>query len=205
MASSTASRDTRDRILDAATEVLTRRGLARATTKEIARAAGCSEALLYKHFGDKQEIFLAVLAERLPRFDAAGSDENEHLEERLTSLVDGLLRFYLASFPIAASIFGSDELLAAHRDRVDALGGGPEAPAARLQRLLEDERRRGRVSETADTEVAARTLAGAAFFEAFLRTYRGGGEIPERSQSARRIVRTVLPSLEPPELKDPGA
>ncbi|HEX4258089.1 MAG TPA: helix-turn-helix domain-containing protein, partial [Streptosporangiaceae bacterium] len=45
--------DTRDRILDAATHVMRTRGFARTTTKEIARAAGYSEATLYKHFQDK--------------------------------------------------------------------------------------------------------------------------------------------------------
>ena len=33
-------------------------GLARATTKEIARAADCSEAALYKHFTGKEELFV---------------------------------------------------------------------------------------------------------------------------------------------------
>src|ERR1700679_3578661 len=58
--------DTRDRILDAAAHVMRTRGFARTTTKEIARAAGFSEATLYKHFQDKTDLFLAVLKERLP-------------------------------------------------------------------------------------------------------------------------------------------
>jgi AcrR family transcriptional regulator len=57
---------TRDRILDAAAHVMRTRGFARTTTKEIARAAGYSEATLYKHFQDKTDLFLAVLKERLP-------------------------------------------------------------------------------------------------------------------------------------------
>ena len=39
---------TRDRMLDAAAHVMHTRGLSRATTKEIAKAAGYSEAALYK-------------------------------------------------------------------------------------------------------------------------------------------------------------
>ncbi|HEY2278086.1 MAG TPA: TetR/AcrR family transcriptional regulator [Streptosporangiaceae bacterium] len=58
--------DTRDRILDAAAHVMRTRGFARTTTKEIARAAGYSEATLYKHFQDKTDLFLAVPKERLP-------------------------------------------------------------------------------------------------------------------------------------------
>ncbi|MFI1382255.1 TetR/AcrR family transcriptional regulator [Embleya sp. NPDC020886] len=57
---------TRQRILDAAEHLMRTLGLARTTTKEIARAAGCSEAALYKHFTGKEELFVAVLQERLP-------------------------------------------------------------------------------------------------------------------------------------------
>ena len=41
------------------------KGLARATTKEIAKAAGFSEAAPYKHFADKTELFLVVPDPRL--------------------------------------------------------------------------------------------------------------------------------------------
>ncbi|MYW04894.1 TetR/AcrR family transcriptional regulator [Streptomyces sp. SID3343] len=57
---------TRQRILDAADHLMRTLGLARTTTKEIARAAGCSEAALYKHFTGKEDLFVAVLQERLP-------------------------------------------------------------------------------------------------------------------------------------------
>jgi AcrR family transcriptional regulator len=57
----------RERFLDGAAEVLRSRGFAAATTKEIASAAGLSEAMLYKVFRDKVDLFLGVLTERLPR------------------------------------------------------------------------------------------------------------------------------------------
>src|SRR5258705_7646997 len=57
----------RIRILDAAHELMLTIGLARATTKEIAKAAGCSEAALYKYFPSKEELFVSVLKERLPQ------------------------------------------------------------------------------------------------------------------------------------------
>jgi len=60
----------RERILTAAAEVMRTKGLARSTTKEIARASGFSEATLYKHFASQEELFLAVLGERLPGFIA---------------------------------------------------------------------------------------------------------------------------------------
>jgi AcrR family transcriptional regulator len=57
---------TRQRILEASERLMRTIGLARVTTKEIARAADCSEATLYKYFTSKEELFVAVLEERLP-------------------------------------------------------------------------------------------------------------------------------------------
>src|SRR5258708_5936870 len=58
----------RRRILSAASEVIRARGLAHTTTKEIAKAAGYSEAALYKYFRDKEALFLAVMRVRLKPF-----------------------------------------------------------------------------------------------------------------------------------------
>ncbi|WP_166845846.1 TetR/AcrR family transcriptional regulator [Isoptericola sp. BMS4] len=185
----------RERILDAAATVLRERGLARATTKEIARAAGCSEALLYKHFADKQELFLGVLHERAPRLDGpddvARTAGTGTVSENLTDLVRRLLAFYAQSFPMAASILGSPELLAAHRAGVRRLGAGPAEPALRLQAYLDAEAARGRLPDDVDTAATARTLAGAALFEAFLATYEGSAGVPEPEERARTIVASV--------------
>jgi AcrR family transcriptional regulator len=51
----------RQSILDAARAVFARHGFHGAGTSEIARRAGCSEPMLYKHFVSKQALFAAVL------------------------------------------------------------------------------------------------------------------------------------------------
>ncbi|MDP2401128.1 MAG: helix-turn-helix domain-containing protein, partial [Actinomycetota bacterium] len=55
---------TRQKLLDAAAEVFSERGYARATTKEIAKAAGVAEGTIYRHFADKKELFQAVFIDR---------------------------------------------------------------------------------------------------------------------------------------------
>ncbi|GAA1714274.1 TetR/AcrR family transcriptional regulator [Isoptericola hypogeus] len=183
---------TRDRILDAAATVLRERGIARATTKEIARAAGCSEALLYKYFADKQELFLGVLTERSPQLDPPHDLVGRRtVVENVTTLVRQLLAFYVRSFPMAASILGAPELLAAHRAGLHRHGAGPEGPARHLQAYLDAEAAAGRVSADVDTEAAARTLAGAALIEAFLAVYTGLTEVPDAEARARAIVGSV--------------
>lgn len=177
----------RERILDAAAEIMRRDGLVRATTKEIARRAGCSEALLYKHFPDKRDIFLRVLAERSPRLDVAvqmpGTDT---VIGNLETLVAKLLRFYEQGFPTAVSIFSSNDLLSAHREAMEQRGAGPQAPSRILAHYLDQEVGLGRLPAL-DTDAIARLLTGAALHEAFLATY-ADRPILQTPQLARRLV-----------------
>ena len=53
--------ETRAVILEAARDVFTQQGYARATTRRIASAAGISEVTLFRHFGSKHNLFLAML------------------------------------------------------------------------------------------------------------------------------------------------
>jgi AcrR family transcriptional regulator len=55
--------ETRERILTAAREVIARKGKRGATTREIADVAGVNEATLFRHFGTKEALLIAV-AER---------------------------------------------------------------------------------------------------------------------------------------------
>lgn len=55
---------TRARLLDAAAQVLARKGLGGASVDEIAESAGYSTGALYSNFGGKDELFLELLAER---------------------------------------------------------------------------------------------------------------------------------------------
>jgi AcrR family transcriptional regulator len=212
--------DTRGRILDAAAHVMRTRGFARTTTKEIARAAGYSEATLYKHFQDKTDLFLAVLKERLPSLgstlsalsagidaDADTSTANdadakpaarESLASRLTGTARGAIAFYEASFPISASVFSEPELLTAHHAAVTRQGAGPQYPVEALARYLRLEQGRGRIRPGADCDAAASLLLGSCFQYAFLRCFAQLPPDPDAAAGhATAIAATLLAGLEP--------
>lgn len=52
------------KLLDSAEELFAQRGFYGVTTREVAKAAGCDDALIYYHFGNKQGLFEAVFARR---------------------------------------------------------------------------------------------------------------------------------------------
>ncbi|MDS2171120.1 MULTISPECIES: TetR/AcrR family transcriptional regulator [unclassified Nesterenkonia] len=179
-------RPARERILDAAAQVMREDGLVRATTKLIARTAGCSEALLYKHFPDKRDLFLAVLQERSPRLTPAGPDDGD-ARERLCAITSRLLEFYAQNFPMAAALFGDRGLLTLHRDALAARGAGPRAPSAAVADLLTTEISRGGISPEVDPDAAAQLLVGAAFHEAFLAAYEDRPLDDPRATAARLV------------------
>jgi AcrR family transcriptional regulator len=193
---------TRDAILDGALEVMRARGLARTTTKEIARAAGFSEATLYKLFTDKTDLFLCVFAERLP-WGAAVRDGVSDLvgqnsvQENLTAMVVEIERLFDTSLPIAMSLFSDAELLAREAEAVHARGGlGPGIVIQRLGDYLRGEQAGGRVSATAPVDAAATALVGACMHHAFVGSFsdRGRGGDRERAFAALAdgVVAAVL-------------
>lgn len=66
-------------VLDTACRVFAKSSYRGATTAEIARAAGITEPILYRHFGSKRDLYLACLDEAWSSFRASAQkavDEN---------------------------------------------------------------------------------------------------------------------------------
>lgn len=65
----------RQALLEAARRVFIAKGYAGATTADIAREAGVSEPILYRHFTSKRDLYLACLDDVWMRLRAAAEDE----------------------------------------------------------------------------------------------------------------------------------
>lgn len=188
---------TRDRILDAAAQIMRDDGIARATTKEIAHRAGCSEAALYKHFGDKTDLFMAVLQERVPGLSeelasldrAAGTGE---VRSHLVRVTAAALRFYDQSFPMALGMFHDRSLLETFRIGVQLRGGGPASVNRALAAYLREERELGRLHPDTDPEALACLLMGACLQHAFFRHFYGHPAPDDGHAQAERLVSGVL-------------
>ncbi|MFM9369302.1 TetR/AcrR family transcriptional regulator [Streptomyces sp. Da 82-17] len=192
----------RERILDAAHQLMRTIGLARTTTKEIAKAAGCSEAALYKHFASKEELFVGVLKERLPQLapliHRLAEDPGERsLEENLVEITHAAARFYDESFPIAASLYAETRLRDRHVAAMRDMGTGPHMPIMGLDDYLRAEQRAGRIAAGVDTFAAASLLLGACAQRAFAYDEDGPQPPPPVQGFAEALVRTLLRGIAP--------
>jgi AcrR family transcriptional regulator len=196
---------TRDQILDAAAHVMHTLGLGRTTTREIAQAAGLSEAALYRHFADKAELFLCVIGERLPQLVATLKDLPSRVGRRtvrsnLEDVARVALPFYDQTAPMAAALFAEPDLLARHQERMREKDAGPQHAIEMLATYVRAEQRVGRVATRADAEAAASMLLGACLGRAFMRGFMGNQHPAEADERfVKCIVRTLMNGLAPDE------
>ena len=200
---------TRDQLVDAAERVLRTRGLARATTKEIAREAGYAEGTLYLHFADKLDLVRAVHEKLLPAFvevvrhlpERAGT---RTVEENLTDLAGWALRLYRDMLPLGSSLFADPELLGRFRDRLAERGGGPHRAWEPVVAYLRAEQALGRVAADADPAAAALLLLGACEQLMFVELMTGPETLPfrDRPDPAAELVATLLAGLSPTKAYD---
>jgi len=193
---------TRNRMLDAALTVMRSRGLARSTTKEIAREAGFSEAALYKHFEDKTALFVAVLIERVPSRLGDVLDGlparvgTADVAETLGEVAAEAIAFYRETFPLGASLFSEPTVLAAHRAALERLGTGPHVAVDAVASYLAAESDAGRVGAAVDARAAAVLLLGACQMTAFLSAFTTGPEADDAT-TASALAHAALHGLLP--------
>lgn len=71
----------KEQLLDCAADLFARHGYARATTAELARAAGVTEPIIYRHFKSKRDLFVSLI-------ERAAKQTLRHWEGRLADASD---------------------------------------------------------------------------------------------------------------------
>lgn len=117
------------RILDAAADLFVERGVAGVGMAEIAHAAGCSRATLYRYFTDRGQLHVAFVhreAARVGELVAAELREIDDPAERVTAAVLGAVRQVRSTPTLAAWFRDGDASLAAELAQssavIEALG-----------------------------------------------------------------------------------
>jgi AcrR family transcriptional regulator len=202
--------ETHRRLVDAAERVLRVKGLARATTKEIAREAGLAEGTLYLHFADKLDLIRAVQEKLLPPFielllQLPAKSGARTVEANLTEVAEQAMALYRDMLLVGSGLFADPELLERFRTRMRELGGGPHRAYEPIVAYLEAEQALGRVAAGADLVGAGVLLLGGCQQHVFVEQLSGPDLAPlgDRPSTAAALVRALLAGLAPAQPPDP--
>ena len=190
----------REAILAAALELISDRGLAHVTTREVARRAGVSEASLFYHYRDKvgllQEVVLAGLEPlRALDEDTLAGRTDEPLETTLRKIATALESFLDRAMPVVEAVQADADLRAEFGARLAERDLGPHRGVRLVAQHLDDMKERGAVRPDADSQAAALMLAGGCFLRSWQRylTGRGNDVLPSLEEMTQGMARLLSP------------
>ena len=175
----------RDKIVTVAEKIIETDGLTHATTRRIATLAGCSEGTIYRHFRSKEDVFMAVLAERRPSFlavmrvipDNVGKGD---VRSNLAAVMRSALDFFQVTIPMNSAIFAEPKLLSQHRTWMQENNVGPHRGVELLAEYIVKEQAWGRIDAGVTPVAASGLLLGACYLRAYSKQF---AEVAPRSDS----------------------
>jgi AcrR family transcriptional regulator len=193
--------ETRKRIVEATRRLIQTRGLARVTTKEIAREAGCAEGTLYKHFEHKDDLFLAVILGNFPKLagtlDVVVTRKGD-LARDLRQVALAAIAVFEELMPPAVALFADAELLRRHRDVIHERNGGPKVMYERVASYIKAEQTAGRIARGVDPLAVASLILGPCFQWVFSRQALGENPLPITDEDfVRSLVATLISGIAP--------
>jgi len=203
----------REHLVAVAASLLAERQVSAITTRDIARAAGVSDGVLYNYFADKNELLVAGLVRRFETV-AAWSGSNlpapgsGTVEDNLVAYLRALYDLTHDSFPTIAGLVGEPGLLARVIDEIHRPGQGILPFLNRIGEYLHGEQQLGRVRADADLGAAMLLLTGTCgtlamrshLMIGFHAVVQGEPiDEAESHESLRRAVHALLAGIAAPE------
>jgi AcrR family transcriptional regulator len=193
------SRGVREAILATTLGLIEEQGLARLTTKAIARRAGVSEASIYYHFADKPALIEGVIFEAVlgPLREFASSFQaraaGKPVRSALLEYGRALEAFWVKVLPVLSAVQGDAELRERFQGRINELGLGPHRGVNAISTYLAEQQRVGTVRPQVDPQAAAMSFASACFLSAYQRHMLGAAA--RRKLPSLNSVLTTLSDL----------
>lgn len=198
---------TQDRILKVAEELFLERGFASSTTVEIARRAGCNQALVHYYFRSKELLFQIIFENKLKLFastfftiDQQDGTFFEKLERKIGAHFDILVDNPRLPFMLLNEISTNPKRISRYRDRLETI---PAHVVAKFKADLETEIAKGTIRPIKLVDFLLNIIAlNAVTFLSIPILISGFGvnelEINEYLSTRRaEVIRTVIGSLRP--------
>jgi len=183
---------TRERLIDAAADVIAEEGYDRAGVQEIARRAGLTNGAIYANFRDRSELLAEAIGSGLERLLGQMDEAEPHLAGATAGQVIELVGRTLALHtPDRSRTLVSEALAAARRDpdvgeRVRQLLGTLET---RVAGTVAEARADGDVADDVEPEALARFAVALAI--GYHLTYATGMAEPDPAAWTRLMTRVV--------------
>lgn len=192
---------TRQQLLDAALCVFSKRGYARATTREIAETAGVAEGTIYRHFPDKRELFRSALAAASPTaleefVELAGLAGQGTIRDNLARFITALEDIERDLAPLQSSMWADAELTESLSSPNQPEVGGPGLALKPLVAYLLAEQKLGRIRQDIDCERAAFALFAVPFTSVVLGRM-SPGQIGDHESDLMETIDVILNGLLP--------
>lgn len=183
----------RDTILQAGVDVFLEYGYVSASVDEIVRRAGGSKRTVYKYFGNKEELFAAIIASLAAQMLlplGAAIDDNSKLQVTLEKLGKAYLDVLLREESLAIFRTVVSEGLRFPELAETFFLNGPNAAVTRLSVYLEQQVKDGNL-QLDDTHAAARQYFGMIRSDLHMRAALGLA-LPSEDEINREVNRAVV-------------
>jgi len=196
------SREVQNLLVEAARSLFAAKGFAGATTRDIALEAGVSEALLFRHFGTKAQLFERAVIDPINGFIRdyveqwmVRSVSDDTLERMVRAYVDGFYGLRLEHGDLLLALISAQAY-----DEIDDADGA--SPISRLLDELEavPTREAERRGLDFDVQIATRLVVGMVIAMAVLDKwmFTTGRRRPGRKRIVNEMVGMVLHGLAGP-------
>ncbi len=193
----------REDILRAAEAVISDVGMRNATTRAIARRAGCAEGSIYRHFSDRHALFLEIAKRQFPTFLDLMSSFRERagtgtVQGNLEELAAAAMEFYRAVIPMTCGMMAERPLLERQRTAFLRTETGPIKAFGEVEAYLRAEQELGRICPEVSPSHVARMVLGVCFGQVFVAEMMGpAADVGSDEEFARVVVRDLTRGIAP--------
>jgi AcrR family transcriptional regulator len=171
------------------------------TTRQIARAAGVSDGVLYNYFSSKNDLLVTAVVRRyaslVTRFETqlpvAGT---QPVEANLSQLIRALHDLLGQTLPIARGLLSEPDLLSRFIEEIHRQPLGAGRLVDPISRLVESEQEHGRIDSSVPGEAAMTLILGSALNLALAQAM-GGVSDDEVTQVIPQLADLLMHGLGP--------
>jgi TetR/AcrR family transcriptional regulator len=188
--------DRRRQLLDIAIDLFSKRGFSGTTTREIAAAAGVTEAIIFRHFATKQDLYAAILdhATESTGMDVWLTQVQEHIDREddaglFRSIVTRIIEIHRTEprferLMLHASLEGH-ELAVMHRNKI------MESIGVKVREYIERRQRAGTLRDC-DPRAIIFALVGMAQYFGIQKYMYQICDVPQTDEEITEVFASIL-------------